>query len=154
MAKSKPTEEPKGVSRRKLIQSAAAVTMVAAIHTVSAKGTEARNKAAAFNEKIDSPSYRALALWLTLTTNPKQFFNDHTPDEIDVRLQVTKGSAKSFHDKFTGVTPLPIIPKTYGDMYELVKSDFKDVAGAAPYSGGQCPKNVETIGAIADLYKP
>jgi hypothetical protein len=146
-------EGNKNVSRRKLIQGAAAVSIVAATHRLSAKSTEDKNKSAAFNENVDSSSYKALALWLTLTTNPKQFFKDHTPDEIDTRLQVPKGSAQKFHDKFTGSTPLPSL-KTWGDMYELVKSDFKDVFGSALYSGLQCPKTMETIGVIADLYKP
>jgi len=138
----KNSDNTKMVSRRTLVKGAAALTIAAAARPLSGKTPTTGAKAAP--PATDTKSYRALALFLTFTTNPSFFDNAGSMDQtIATRLNVSVSAVKALRELVISATP-----KTY----DQIRHDFNTIATSVGYSGPQCPTTFETLGAIADLY--
>lgn len=143
MAKSSEQLHTKTVSRRTLVKGAAALTIAAAARPLS--GQNHKPDAKAMAATVDRKAYRALALFLTFTTNPNFFDNaGHMDQAIATRLNVDVSAVKTLRE--LAISPTP---KTYDD----IRHDFNKIASSVGYSGPQCPTTFETLGAIADLYQ-
>lgn len=143
MAKAKTNKTDK-ITRRAILTGSGAAIAAYAASTSLAENRDGRSPAA---EIPDFASYRALALFLTFTTNPDFFDNAGRMDSaIAQRLGLTQDVVASAR-KIILSSPRHV-------NYDDVRADFQAIATAAFYSGGHCPSTPGTLGLIARLYMP
>lgn len=166
MSKKKTTDFGNAVSRRKLIQGAAAVALAAAAVPFAACTSNDDKKT---KKILDGPppncvnsttnhdkcSFPLLALFLTFTTNP-QFVTDTTkyPDSmIATKLGVNISLVQAFRSVVTSPpTPGPAGCPPIGKTYDDVRRDFyATLARANGYTAPLCPATFDTLVAIAKL---
>jgi hypothetical protein len=146
MAHNKATGQSKGVSRRELLQGAAAATVIAATGQIAAATCDTAT--------ADTKSYHALALWLALTTNSKLLLTC-SQSEIEKALGLNAGDMGKGWKNVTDATPFGggnPAPTSRSAMYDMVRTDFLD-AITAVYGGADCPKSLAPIIAISKMYK-
>jgi hypothetical protein len=146
MTNDKSIRQSRGVSRRELLQGAAATTVIAATGQIAAGTCDTTT--------ADTKSYHALALWLALTTNSKLALSC-SQSEIEKALGLKTGDMGKGWKKVTDSTPFDVnnpAPTSRSAMYDMVRTDFLDAINSV-YGGGDCPKSLAPIIAISKMYQ-
>jgi hypothetical protein len=148
--KTKQNVRDSSFSRRKVLEGAAAVAIVAAASPFAAEGVNPKPVGFDPNEK---KGILAMAIWLVLTTNP-QFVNDLS-STIATATGLDGNVIKTYLQRVQDSTTTLTVPlKTNADVYNYIRAQFYDLATNGPgYTGPQCPKDYSTIAAIAALGK-
>jgi hypothetical protein len=144
------TKNTECVSRRGLIQSGAAAALFLAVRRTAQGATEPEPQPAPLTNY--GPGHPALApenifplfaAWLLFTTD-----GNYTVDKdlltcaARIHPDTAEKLAKYFHDKSAQFKPVRAL------FHDLAKSYSN---GEQPYSGGQCPKDPDTVTPIAAL---
>jgi hypothetical protein len=137
------------VSRRTLLQTATGAALAAAVFPLAATDVRADKKKKA--AVTDPDAFPPMALWLALTTN--EAFNNLTAAQIAQAAGITNVTKVQTYlalvsDQTAWKTP-PI--NNNADMFIKLRAQFQTLAGDIGYSGGQCPKGLDSIAAVAAL---
>lgn len=135
------------ISRRKLLQSASAGLAVAVVPLAAANASAPSDK-----KKLavpDPTAFAPMALWLALTTNAT--FNNIEAAAIAKATGVDKAKVQKYLDLVNDSGPLTVTYNNYAAIFVHLRTKFQLLAVDAGYSGGQCPKGLDTISAVAAL---
>jgi hypothetical protein len=144
IAKSKTTKGQ--VSRRKLLQTATCAGLTAAVFPLAATNVLADKKRVAVT---DPAAFPPMALWLALTTN--EGFNNLSPAQLAQAAGVDKSTADKYLKFVNNSSAQSFSINNYADMFVKLRAQFQLLAGDTGYSGGQCPKALDSIAAVAAL---
>jgi hypothetical protein len=135
------------ISRRKLLQTASAGLAVAVVPLAAANASapSEKKKLAASDPKAFAP----MALWLALTTNAS--FNNLDASAIAQATGVDKAKVQKYLDLVNDAGQLTVSYNNYAAIFVHLRTKFQLLALDAGYSGGQCPKGLDTISAVAAL---
>jgi hypothetical protein len=146
MTKSKSTKAQ--VSRRKLLQTAAGAALAAAAVPLAATDIRAAKKKAAVS---DPAAFPPMALWLALTTN--EAFNNLSAAQIAQAAGITDTTKVQHYLNVVGDSTAWKTPpiNNNADMFIKLRAQFQIFAGDIGYSGGQCPRGLDSIAAVGAL---
>jgi hypothetical protein len=152
MAKTKEHNESIGVTRRNLIKSATAAAVIVASGRLPAQIGKPVKKAACDATTADTKSFHALALWLAITTNPD--FTSCGQDYVEQALGLPKGSMTKAWSRISDTTSFPSGTQlsSPSDMYGIVRQDFQNFIANVVYPPTQCPKSLQPIVKVSQLY--
>jgi len=137
------------LTRRKLLQTATAAGLTVAVVPLMASNLNADKKKTAV---ADAGAFAPMALWLALTTN--ESFNTLDPSVIAKATGVSVAAATKFKQLVNNTQKQTFTLNNYADIFIQIRGHFQSLATDIGYSGGQCPKSLDTIAAVAALDHP
>jgi hypothetical protein len=149
MAKSKGTETSAGISRRNVIQGAAATAVIVSSGVLSGCNEAKKpTKAAVATGQTDFESLRVVAVWAALTGTIGDFNPSSVSDsgvlaqQFVTRMNITKAGAQ---DIIKGV-----IDSIRSDGHMTVVQGYYATLATAMYTGTQCPLYYNTLVQMAN----
>jgi hypothetical protein len=135
------------MSRRKLLQTASAGFAVAVVPLAAANASAASDKK--MLAVTDAKAFAPMALWLALTTN--ESFNNLDASAIARATGVDAAKVQKYLDLVNNAGQQTFSYNNYAAIFVHLRTKFQLLAVDAGYSGGQCPRGLDTISAVAAL---